>query len=177
MICAQVRRCLISDFRHDAAIAAATLRRIDERAAIGDWFDAATHTELRKAAPFLADEMYRGTRGITVYHRMARIVAYAEPPYDVTLYLDDDMFACPGVDPPLGAALLELAATADVRLAERWLSQGRADPGDPDSRAMAQELVDGRPPRLFRRFDLQGGAVLLKRSPAQRRFAQTLRRA
>ena len=110
-------------------------------------------------------------------HRLARIIEYARvtPRYDVTLYLDDDMYACPSVNPLLGAALLDLAATADVRLVERWLSQGQLDPGTEESRAVAQWLYEGRPPHLFRRFDLQGGAVLLRRSPAQIRFAQILR--
>jgi len=110
-----------------------------------------------------------------VLHRLARIIEYATPRYDVTLYLDDDMYACPGVEPLLGAALLDLAATADVRLVERWLSQGQLDPGTEESRAVAQWLYEGRPPHLFRRFDLQGGAVLLRRSPSQRRFAEILR--
>ena len=69
----------------------------------------------------------------------------------------------------------DIAATADVRLVERWLSQGQIDPGTEESRAVAQWLYEGRPPHLFRRFDLQGGAVLLKRSPSQIRFAQILR--
>ena len=110
-----------------------------------------------------------------VLHRLARIIAYAAPPYDVTLYLDDDMYACPSVTPLLGAALLDLAATADVRLVERWLSQGQLDPGTEESRAVARWLFEGRPPHIFRRFDLQGGTVLLKRSLAQIRFARILR--
>ena len=73
-----------------------------------------------------------------VLHRLARIIEYATPRYDVTLYLDDDMYACPSVTPLLGAALLDLAATADVRLVERWLSQGQIDPGTEESRAVAQ---------------------------------------
>ena len=62
-----------------------------------------------------------------------------------------------------------------LRLAERWLSQGQAHSHKAESRAVAQWLFDGRPPRLWRRFDLQGGAVLLKRSPSQLRFAKILR--
>ena len=58
---------------------------------------------------------------------------------------------------------------------ERWLSQGQLDPGTEESRAVARWLFDGRPPHIFRRFDLQGGAVLLRRSPSQIRFAQILR--
>ena len=172
-----VRRCLVSDFRVHSAAAAATLQRVDKDAVIDDWFDTKTPAELRAAEPELADQ-YQGMSILTmVLHRLARIIEYATPRYDVPLYLDDDMYACPGVEPLLGAALLDLAATADVRLVERWLSQGQLDPGTEESRAVAQWLYEGRPPHLFRRFDLQGGAVLLVKSPSQQRWARAARQA
>ena len=103
----------VLDFRVHAAAAAATLRRVDADAAVEDWFDVKTTAELQAAEPKLA-EQYRGMSILTmVLHRLARIIEYATPRYDVTLYLDDDMYACPGVEPLLGAALLDLAATAE----------------------------------------------------------------
>ena len=52
---------------------------------------------------------WNGTRGShVVAHRLARILSYEAPPYDVTLYLDDDTYICPG-SASLGSQLLDLA--------------------------------------------------------------------
>ena len=68
--------------------------------------EAAGALDLEKVLVFF--DMYLMPEGMSILamvaHRLTRILTYAEPPYDVTLYLDDDMYACPGVEPLLGAA-------------------------------------------------------------------------
>ena len=77
-----VRRCLVSDFRGEAATAAATLRRVDADAVVDDWFDTKSFDELRAAEPALADQ-YRGMSILTmVLHRLTRIIEYETPRYD-----------------------------------------------------------------------------------------------
>ena len=83
-------------------------------------------------------------------------------------------YLCTGGRGNIGLSTTE---TGPVRLADRRLSQGEATVADIESRRVARWLYDGRPPHLWRHFDLQGGAVLLARSPAQRRFAAAARRA
>jgi hypothetical protein len=166
-----VRRCLVSDTAKSGgpAAAAAALRRIDGRAVVDDWFDAKTSDEVMAAEPTLLSHWNRNHAG-TVVHRMTRFLAYAEVPYDVTLYLD-------------------------VQLSERWLSQGYGNQNSEESRRAARWLFDDRPPRFFRStndstmstkylfgksrrgFDLQGGAVLLVKSPSQQRWARAARQA
>ena len=97
-----------------------------------------------------------------IVHYFTKILAYDRPPYDVTLYLDDDMYACFDIG-SLGDALLNLAETAPVRLSDRRLSQGEATVDDEESRRVARWLHDGRPPRLWRRFDLHGGGAAARR--------------
>ena len=92
---------------------------------VDDWFDAKTSAEVAAAEPTLITNFNRDHAG-TVVHRMTRFLAYAEVPYDVTLYLDDDMYVCPGE--PLGPLLRDVARRGGpVQLAERWLAQGSAN--------------------------------------------------
>jgi hypothetical protein len=173
----KVCRCLVSDFGAHRVRISEKLRRIDKAAAVDDWVEALTWDEVQRMEPavFARWNTSNAFPHILV-HYLTKILAYDRLPYDVTLYLDDDMYACFDVG-FLGDALLELAETGPVRLSDRRLSQGEASLDDSESRQIARYLHDGRPPALWRHFDLQGGAVLLKRSPRQQRFAAYARRA
>mmetsp|Transcript_12482 Transcript_12482/g.38487 ORF Transcript_12482/g.38487 Transcript_12482/m.38487 type:complete len:402 (+) Transcript_12482:433-1638(+) len=109
-----------------------------------------------------------------VFARLTRIVAFARPPYAITLFLDDDMYACPV--PGLAAALTEAASTVDVRLVERGLSQGEVRGA---SAAKAAKRVFSPEPVapcdfVSDKVDLQGGAILVKRGPAAAAWASAL---
>jgi hypothetical protein len=81
-------------------------------------------------------DQYDGMSILTmVLHRLARIIEYATPRYDVTLYLDDDMYACPGVEPLLGAALcgnqncVRAARSVDLHAIDATPARWRGDVG------------------------------------------------
>jgi len=186
---AGLRRCVVTD---EPRAARASLASV-----VDDVVAAPTHADAAAAEPELW-AAWNGTANFpTVAHRLIRILAYARPPYATTLYLDDDTYACPLPGDPLGKVVERLAARAPVRLAERWLAQGEATlEGRGAAAAETQRVVDafveaaacggeaecadaaaGRV--VFRRgaYDLQGGVVLLRRSPAAARWAAALRRA
>ena len=123
-----VRRCLVSDLKTHKGTVAEKLLKHDAKAVIDDWYSTKSVKELAALEPALMGQ-WNGTHGQhVVTHRLARILSYETPPYDVTLYLDDDTYICPGV--PLGSQLLALgepplrqAYTAIAREREELRSQ------------------------------------------------------
>ena len=199
---AKVRTCVITDAPEASA-------RDALGAALNDVYPAPAMASVRATFADLLGRAWavpltnKAARAVdrTLVARLARILAFADPPYATTLFLDDDAYACPG--PALAAALAAPPPGPTVRLAERWLAQGEifdaayapalarlraaaacAASADASDGAGALACADGGDAAAdacagFTRAppDIQGGAVYVVRSRASAAWAAALRDA